>query len=135
MSLVELYSIESKFNEKRKEYISLMDSINFSCLGKETKNKECLRASKLNADMQTSLLQMSNMINKKTPSPLPLNIQHAQFLKITDKLEKDMNELIQNESIEQDTINRVDTNKTDMIIWTIGAIVVSALVIYQYKKI
>jgi hypothetical protein len=134
MSIVDLYSVESKFNEKKKEYVSLMDSINYSCLGKEKKNKECLRAARLNAEMQSCLIRMSNLIPKKMP-PKPIQVQHAQLLKISDKLETDLKELVQNESIQSNTSSIVEMNKTNAFVWGIGAIVVVSLVVYQYKKI
>ena len=86
MSLIDLYSVEAKFNEKKKEYVSLMDSINYSCLGKEKTSAECLKAARLNADMQSCLIQMSNLTNKHPPhakSIKPLQKQQLELLKIS----------------------------------------------------
>ena len=67
MSEVELYAIQSKFNQARSEYITLLGTIQTTCLGNEL-TRECQRAAMLNADMQTYLIQMSNLV--KTPDPL-----------------------------------------------------------------
>ena len=101
MSIVELYSLEKKFGEKRDQYVSLMNSINYSCLGKEKTSVECLKAARLNAQMQSYLIQMSNLI-VKYPIDNNVNKKQLKLLRITDNLEKDMKELITNDAINND---------------------------------
>jgi hypothetical protein len=138
MSLIDLYSVESKFNEKKREYISLMDSINYSCLGKEKTSVECLKAAKLNAEMQTYLIQLSNLANKNPPdvqSIKPLQKQQLEILQLSDKLEEDLKFLMTDESLKQDSEVLQEQNKLYALSWGFMAILITSLVIYQYKKI
>jgi len=137
MSLVDLYSVESKFNEKKKEYLTLMDSIQFSCLGKEKTSKECLKAARLNADMQSCLIQMSNLSIKNPPSKTVTSLQQQQLeiLKLSDKLEKDLQYLLTDSALQQDTTLLTEQNKLHSLAWGFMAILIASLVFYQYKKI
>ena len=134
MSLVELYSLEKKFGEKRDQYVSLMNSINYSCLGKEKTTKECLKAAKLNADMQTYLIQMSNLVVKYPPKT-NVNKKHLDLLRISDSLDKDMQELVTNEEIINDTTIQKNMYESQAFLWGIVSIMITSIVIYQYKKI
>jgi hypothetical protein len=137
MSLVDLYSIESKFNEKKREYVSLMDSINYSCLGKEKTSAACLKAATLNAEMQTYLIQMSNLSikNPHVKSIKPLQKQQLEILQLSDKLEKDLENLMTDTTLKQDTDILYEQHKLHALSWGFMGILVTALVIYQYKKI
>jgi hypothetical protein len=133
MSLVDLYSVEAKFDESQKEYVSLMNSLNYSCLGKEKNNKMCQRASELNAKMQTSLINMSNLIVKTKPQNNTL--QQRRLLKIADKLEADMNSLVTDDGMNTNSAYLAEMNQQQAFTWGFASMVVIALVIYQYKKI
>lgn len=137
MSLVDLYSVETKFNEKKKEYIALMNSIQFSCLGKEKTSKECLKAARLNADMQTCLIQLSNLgiKNPRAKSNKVAQKQQLEILKISDKLEKDLELLLTDSRLQQDTTVLTEQNKIYALSWGFIALLIGSLVIYQYKKI
>ena len=101
MSIVDLYSIEKKFGQKRDQYLSLMKSIKYSCLGKEKTSSECLKAAKLNAEMQSHLIQMSNLI-VKYPIDKNINKKQLTLLRISDNLEKELQELVSNDGINSD---------------------------------
>jgi hypothetical protein len=131
MSLVDLYSVESKFDESKKEYVSIMDSLNYSCLGKEKNNKLCQRAAQLNAKMQSSLIHMSNLIVKNKPNE---KINQYRFLKIADKLEEDLTHLTTTKNINTDMTYIANMNYNHMIMWGLSSVVIISLVFNQYKK-
>jgi len=134
MSVVELYSLEKKFVEKRNQYVSLMDSINYSCLGKDKTSIECLRAARLNAQMQTYLIKMSDLI---VNHPIDKNVEKKQLklLRISDSLEKDMSELVTNDALNDDMEIQKNMFASQALIMGIFAIIISGVVFYQYKKI
>jgi hypothetical protein len=134
MSVIDLYSLEKKFNNKRNQYVSLMDSIKYSCLGKEKTSTECLKAAKLNAEMQTCLIQMSNLVVKYPPKK-NVNKKHLNLLRISDSLEKDMQELVTNEEIINDSTIQKNMYESQAFLWGITSIIITSIVIYQYKKI
>ena len=131
MSLVDLYSVESKFNESQKEYVSIMDSLNYSCLGKHKSSKMCQRAAQLNAKMQTSLIHMSNLMVKHKPSE---QINQYRLLKMADKLEEDLNSLVTEKNLNTDTSYIANMNYQYTMTWGLSSIIVMSLVYYQYKK-
>jgi len=137
MSIVELYSLEKKFGEKRDQYLSLMNSINYSCLGKEKTSDECVKAATLNAEMQTCLIQMSNLSIKypDVKSNKPLQKKQLEILQLSDKLEKDLENLMTDTGLKQDTDVLYEQHKLHALSWGFMGILITALVIYQYKKI
>jgi hypothetical protein len=138
MSVVNLYSLESKFNEKKQEYISLMDSIQYSCLGKEKTSNTCVKAAKLNADMQSILIQLSNLANKTPQQPksrTSIHQQQIELLQLSDKLERDLEFLMTDSALKEDNQVLADQNKLHALSWSFMAVLIAGLVIYQYKKI
>jgi len=114
-----------------------MDSINYSCLGKENRSEKCIKAASLNADMQTYLIQMSNLKIKypHAKSNTPLQKQQLEILRISDKLEKDLQNLMTDSRIKEDTDVLYEQHKLHALSWGIMAILITGLIIYQYKKI
>ena len=138
MSVIQLYSVETKFNEKKKEYLSLLDSINYSCLGKDKTSDQCLKAATLNAEMQTHLIEMSNLLNTNKFQGQSLdNIKKHQLdlLKLSDKLESDLNEFRTNAALQVDTTVFQEQKRLHALSWGFMAVLFTGLVIYQYKKI
>lgn len=135
MSLTELYSIETKFNEKKKEYISLMETIKYSCLGKEKTSEKCLKAARLNADMQSCLIQLSTLSVKYPPTGKPLHKHQRNLLKLSDQLQHDLDMLITDYQIKDDSHLNAQMYKQNSMAWGIVMIFIISLVIYQYKKI
>ena len=135
MSLTELYSIEKEFNQKRKEYISLMDSLKYTCLGEKKNSATCLKAAKLNADMQTCLIKLSNLSVKYPPSNRSLKSQQQNLLGLSDSLENDLKLIITDDKINEDLTLTTDMNKQNALMWGIVMIFITSMVIYQYKKI
>ena len=110
-----------------------MKSLNYSCLGKEKNNKMCRRASQLNAKMQTSLINMSNLILKTKPKN---NIaQQHRLLSLADKLESDLTSLVTDKSMNTNSAYLATMNQQNALTWGVASIVIITLVIYQYKKI
>jgi len=127
MSEVELYAIQSKFNQARAEYITLLGTIQTTCLGNQL-SKECQRAATLNADMQTYLIQMYNLL--KTPDTLK---NQKELLDISNQLGNEMNTL-SSLSQEEEDIQVISTmNYAHALAWTLGAITI-ILIILQSRK-
>jgi hypothetical protein len=135
MSLTELYSLETEFNQKRKEYISLMDSLKYKCLGEKKNSDTCLKAAKLNADMQTCLIKLSNLSIKYPPTNRPLQQQQQNLLSLSDTLEKDLKSIMSDDKINEDLTLTTEMNKQNALAWGIFMIFITSIVIYQYKKI
>jgi hypothetical protein len=128
MSEVELYSIQSKFNQAKAEYITLLGTIQTSCLGNQL-SKECQKAATLNADMQTYLIQMSNLI-KQTDTSLP---KQKELLDISNQLGGDMETLssLAQELEDSEVINTMNYNHA--LAWTLASITIVFLLIQSRK--
>ena len=136
MSVIDLYSVESKFNEKKKEYISVMDSIQYSCLGKEKTSVECLKAAKLNAEMQSCLIEMSTLTRiPHGQNNKELKQTQLQLLQLSDKLEHDLQNIMTDKALHEDSTVFQEQNRLHALSWGFMAVLITALVIYQYKKI
>jgi hypothetical protein len=129
MSEVDLYATESKFNAAKKEYLSIMNTVKTGCLGKEKLTKKCQKAAELNADMQTYLLQMSNLTKKTIPN---IPKQH-ELLSTSNQLERDMSLLMTEIGQKQDTAVLAHMNQANFLTWGISAIAIVSIVLYQWK--
>jgi hypothetical protein len=123
MSEVELYAIQSKFNQAKAEYITLLGTIQTSCLGNQL-SKECQRAATLNADMQTYLIQMSNLL--KTPDTLK---NQKELVDISNQLGNEMDTLSSLSQEEEDVQVISSMNYAHALAWTLGAITIVALLL------
>lgn len=128
MSEVELYAIQSKFNQAKAEYITLMGTIQTTCLGNQL-SKECQKAATLNADMQTYLIQMSNLV-KNTPTSLP---KQKELLDVSNQLGNEMNTLSSLSQEDEDIQVISSMNYAHALAWTLGAITI-VLVLLQSRK-
>ena len=128
MSEVELYAIQSKFNQARSEYITLLGTIQTTCLGNEL-SKECQKAATLNADMQTYLIQMSNLL-KNAPASLP---KQKELLDVSSQLDGEMETLSSLAQEEKDVQVISTMNYSHALAWTLGAITI-ILVLLQSRK-
>ena len=129
MSEVDMYAIQSKFNKAKTEYIALLETIQTSCLGNQL-SSECQKAATLNAEMQTYLIQMSNMI-KKTPDSLP---KQKELLDISNQLGGDMENLSSLEQEETDIQVVASMNYTHALAWTLVSITIIFIVVNQSEK-
>jgi hypothetical protein len=127
MSEVELYAIQSKFNQAKAEYITLLGTIQTTCLGNEL-SKECQKAAMLNADMQTYLIQMSNLV--KTPDTLK---NQKELLDISNQLGNEMDTLSSLSQEEEDIQVVSSMNYAHALAWTLGTITIM-LVLLQSRK-
>lgn len=128
MSEVELYAIQSKFNQAKAEYITLLGSIQTTCLGNQL-SKECQKAATLNADMQTYLIQMSNLIKNESTS-LP---KQQELLNLSNQLGDDMDNLTSLAQEEEDTQVLSTMNYSHALAWTLGAITIGFLLLQSRK--
>jgi hypothetical protein len=128
MSEVELYSIQSKFNQAKAEYITLLGTIQTTCLGNQL-SKECQKAATLNADMQTYLIQMSNLIKQRDTS-LP---KQKELLDISNQLDGDMETLssLAQEKTDSEVLSTM--NYTHALAWTLASITIVFLLIQSRK--
>ena len=129
MSEVDLYAVEAKFNNAKEEYMSIMNSVKTSCLGKEKMKKKCQKAAELNADMKTYLIQMSTL-TKKTIQNIPK--QH-ELLSVSNQLDKDMNLLVTEITQKEDSETVATMNYITTLPWVISAITVFSIIVYQWK--
>lgn len=127
MSEVELYAIQSRFNQAKAEYITLLGTIQTTCLGNEF-TKECQRAATLNADMQTYLIQMSNLL--KTPDTLK---NQKELLDISNQLGNEMVTLSSLSQEKEDVQVLTSMNYAHALAWTLGTITI-ILVLLQSRK-
>ena len=127
MSEVELYAIQSKFNQAKAEYITLMGTIQTTCLGNEL-SKECQKAATLNADMQTYLIQMSNLL--KTPDTLK---NQKELIDISNQLGNEMDTLSSLSQEKEDVQVLTSMNYAHALAWTLGTITI-ILVLLQSRK-
>jgi hypothetical protein len=130
MSEVDLYAVEAKFNDAKTEYVSLLNTLDTACLGKEKSSKQCRKAAQLNAEMQTYLIQMSNLM-KKTPANLP---KQQELLNVANQLGLDMGGLL-TETVQGKEMELMsDMYKGHAVAWTISAITVFLLIVYTWKN-
>jgi len=129
MSEVELYAIQSKFNQAKTEYMSLLETIQTSCLGNQL-SKECQKASSLNADMQTYLLQMSNLF-KTQPTSLK---KQKKLLAMSNQLNVDMEDLSTLQGEEKDMEVFATMNYVNALAWSIASITIVFILVYQSRK-
>lgn len=128
MSEVDLYSVEAKFQDAKNEYVSIMNELQ-TCLGKES-SKQCQKAAELNADMQTYLIQMSNLM-KKTPTNVP---KQQELLNVANQLDNDKGELLSNTAKIIDLSVMSEMNHIKTITWFLFSITVFSLIAYTWKK-
>jgi len=129
MSEVDLYALEAKFNETKAEYVTLMDTLQTSCLGDQT-SAQCLKAAELNASMQNLLLQMSNLM-KKTPTSLP---KQQELLNLSGQLEIDQDQLVTELAKNDDLTVLANLNRDKWIVWWLSGITVFCLIMYAQQK-
>ena len=125
MSEVELYAIQSKFNQAKSEYITLLGTIQTTCLGNEL-SRECQKAATLNADMQTYLIQMSNLL--KTPDTLK---NQKELLDISNQLGNEMDTLSSLSQEEEDLKVVSSMNYSHALAWTLGTITVILVLLHR----
>jgi hypothetical protein len=123
MSEVDLYALEAKLNETKAEYLSLMNTLQTSCLGNRT-SAQCQKAAELNSSMQNLLIQMSNMM-KTTPTSLP---KQQEMLNLSGQLEIDRDQLV-TELAQKDDMNILaNMNHGDWLVWWLSAITLFFLI-------
>jgi hypothetical protein len=128
MSEVDLYAVEAKFQDAKTEYVSIMNELK-TCLGKES-TKRCQKAAELNADMQTYLIQMSNLM-KNTPTNIP---KQRELLSVSNQLDADQGELLSNTAKLIDLGVMSEMNNIKALTWFISSIAIFSLIVYTWKK-
>jgi hypothetical protein len=108
MSVAELYSLEAQYNTGKKAYKSALNQINHGG-GKQPTQP----AAQMNVDLQTLLLQMSNILS-------PTSVEQFQLLKASDVLQDEYKQL---EDVQVLTVQ----NKYHFIAWFL----ISLLLLYM----
>jgi hypothetical protein len=126
MSEVELYTIQSKFNQAKTEYMALIKSIQTECLGNQM-STQCQKASTLNADMQTYLIQMSNMIKHKPDS----YTNQKELLAISNQLGGDMENLSSLVQEEEDGQVLASMSYVHALTWTLATITIVWILLHR----
>ena len=116
---IELDTLESKFHKSKKEYKTLMDTLQTSCLGNQY-NNECNRALSLNVEMQNYLIQLSSLVK-------PFPKKRKEYLDFSFQLEEDMTILQQ----EQDGQVLASMNYANAMTWFFISITVIGVLIYK----
>ena len=130
MTEVELYSVQSKFNQAKTEYMTLIENLQTSCLGKE-QSKECQKAASLNADMQTYLIQMSNLVKK---TPRQSMTKQKELLDLSNQLNTDMQDLTTLEAEDRDIQVFASMNYVNGLAWSLASLTIVLILVYQSKK-
>jgi hypothetical protein len=103
-----------------------LGTIQTSCLGNQL-SKECQKAATLNADMQTYLIQMSNLI-KQTDTSLP---KQKELLDISNQLGNEMDTLSSLSQEKEDIQVISSMNYAYALAWTLGAITIGLLLLHR----
>lgn len=92
--------------------------------------KQCKRAAELNAYMQTSLIQMSNLL-KKNPQTLPAQ---KDLLDLAAQLEEAKNRLLTSSREEKDLGIVAEMNHSHWLLWVTSTIIVFILILIVWKR-
>jgi hypothetical protein len=112
MSFVDLLAVEASYRNDKQNYDDLMGHLNYSPQTTNNNKKEkVLQAAQMNADMQTSLLSMSNLLP-------PSSVEHFSLLQATQDLEEDYSKLV------SDSRTISDMYKARYFAWGFFALVV-----------
>ena len=130
MTEVELQAIYSTFDQAKTEYTQLLSDINTTCLG-NTLSVKCATANQLNAQMKTSLIQMSNFF-KSTNQENTENTE--KLLQISKQLQEDnahLKSLETNEALEKDNQVIANMNYHRAFIWFVACATIVLLLYTQ----
>ena len=108
MSFVDLLAVEACYRNDKQNYDDLMGQLNYN---PNPTKKDVIKAAQMNADMQTSLLSMSNLLP-------PSSVEHFSLLKATQDLEEDYSKLV------SDSRTISDMYKARYFAWGFFALVV-----------
>ena len=109
MSLVDLYAMDASYQNDKKSYEQLLNNLQHSPSKKDISGNIFL-ASQMNADLQTSLLAMSNSLS-------PESKKQYQLLAASKNLEEQYKQLV------GDSRTITDMQYARFFAWGLGAIV------------
>ena len=126
-SFAKVFAREAEYKAMADEYKALMKRLNHSCVGKDKAAAECVRAAQLNADMQTTLGELSDTLKvtgapKKKPSVMA---QQQKLLELADGLEAEYAKLT---AAGVDASVTTTMYKTHYLAWGLGVIFLAALI-------
>jgi len=126
-SFAQVYALEAQYQAIESEYKTLMRRLNHTCVGKAAASTECVKAAQLNADMQTTLAELSNTLKetgapKKTTSVIA---QQKKLLDLADELERDYSKLT---ASHEDAAVKTNMFKSQYLAWALGVAFLVALV-------
>jgi len=126
-SFATVYALEAQYQAIEDEYKALMQRLKHTCVGKAKASKECIKAAQLNADMQTTLAELSATLQAtgapvKTPSVLA---QQQKLLDLADGLEAEYTTLTAEQA---DAAVVTGMYKSHYMAWGLGVAFLLALV-------
>ena len=126
-SFASVYALEAQYQAIESEYKELIKRLKYTCVGRNRATAECRKAAQLNADMQTTLANLSTALKATgTPPKTPSIIaQQLKLLELADSLESEYVKL----TAEREDAAVVTTMfKTHYLAWALGLGFLLALV-------
>jgi hypothetical protein len=111
MSLIDLYAMDASYQNDKVSYDQLLNNLHHSPAAKKDISGNVFLASQMNADLQTSLLAMSNKLS-------PESKKQYQLLAASKNLEEQYTQLV------GDSRTITDMQCARFFAWGLGAIVV-----------
>lgn len=127
ISFAKVYALEAKYQAIATEYNELMERLNHTCVGKDNASAACVKAAQLNADMQTTLSELSETL-KTTGAPekkQSVFSQQMKLLTLADGLETDYTTLTADAA---DASVTTTMYQTRYLAWMLGFAFVGALI-------
>jgi hypothetical protein len=121
MSYVDRIAMEAAYRMDKLTYEDVMNRLNFSKSKKEGLTNNVFLAAQMNADLQTSLLSMSNTLSPKAK-------EQYQLLAATNDLEKQYKELV------GDSKAVSDMHYARYFAWSLGALVLIIVLVRSSRN-
>ena len=124
-SFAQVYALEAQYQAIESEYKTLMRRLNHTCVGKAAASTECVKAAQLNADMQTTLADLSSTL-KETGAPKKTTSVIAQQKKLPELADGLENAKLT--ATQQDATVTTNMYKSHYLAWALGVAFLVALV-------
>lgn len=122
MSYVDRIAMEASYRMDKSMYEDVMNSLNFSNSTKEGMSNNIFLATQMNADLQTSLLSMSNTLSPKAK-------EQYQLLAANRDLEHQYNQLV------GDSRKITDMQFSRYFAWGLGAVTLIVILFKTNAKV
>jgi len=121
-SAATVYSLEAQYAAMETEYRDMMQRLETACLGKLKASEACTKAAQLNADMQTTLSELSAAMQGQQFTDAS---QHRKLLSLTDGLEEEYARLTAESA---DARVLAGMYEAHYIAWLLGLVLVAGVV-------